>query len=102
MGRIPVEYISEGGVSMYYIYILLLNNGNLYTGFTGDIKRRFQEHYRGKVRSTKIRRPLKLIYYEAYILKSDAERREKFLKTTEGKHLLKKQIRDILVLLRKQ
>ena len=54
------------------------------------------EHERGNVASTKNYRPVKLMHYEGYILKSDAQRREKFLKTTEGKRLLKQQLRDIL------
>ena len=37
------------------------------------------------------------MHYEAYGLESDARRRERFLKTTEGKRLLKQQIRDILI-----
>jgi flagellar basal body-associated protein FliL len=37
-----------------------------------------------------------LIHYEAYNLKSDAQRREKFLKTTEGKRLLRQQIKECL------
>ncbi len=81
---------------MFYVYILLQANKQLYTGFTKDLKRRFSEHSSGNVASTKNRRPLQLIHYEAYLKKSDAERREKFLKTTEGKRLLKMQIRDIL------
>jgi len=81
---------------MYYVYILLLNNGKLYTGTTGNLKRRLKEHIAGKVKSTRNKRPLKLIHYEGYALKSDAVRREKFLKTTEGKRLLKQQLRDLL------
>jgi len=81
---------------MFYIYILLLKNRQLYTGFSANLKRRYYEHKNGKVRSTATRRPIKLIHYESYLLKSDAERREKFLKTTEGKRLLKQQLRDIL------
>jgi len=82
---------------MYYIYILQLSNQTLYTGSTADINQRIERHNTGHVKSTKGRRPLKLIHFEAYTLKSDALRREKFLKTTEGKRLLKQQIRDILV-----
>ena len=82
---------------MYYIYILKLNNGQLYTGFTSDLKRRILEHQNGNVDSTKHKRPIKLIHYEAYLKKSDAERREKFLKTTEGKRLLRMQIKDMLI-----
>ena len=81
---------------MHYVYILLLNDRKLYTGITENLKRRFSEHINGKVASTKHKRPIKLIHYESYFLKSDAERRETFLKTTEGKRLLRQQIRDIL------
>jgi len=81
---------------MYYIYILHLNNNTLYTGTTGDLKKRFQDHKLGRVESTKHKRPLELIFYEAYLKKSDAGRRERFLKTTEGKRLLRQQLRDVL------
>ena len=82
---------------MYYVYLLFLKNGQIYTGVSRDLKRRVNEHKRGKVKSTCYKRPFKLIHYEAYTLKSDAERRERFLKTTEGKKLLRRQIKDLLV-----
>ena len=85
---------------MFYVYILLEKNGQLYTGFSADLKLRIKEHNSGKVESTKNRRPLKLIHYEAYYLESDARRREKYLKTTEGKRFLKQQIRDLLIKLK--
>jgi putative endonuclease len=81
---------------MYYVCILLLKNKDLYKGSTSDLRLRLQDHQKGKVASTRNFRPLKLIHYEGYILKSDAERRERFLKTTEGRRLLRQQIRDIL------
>ncbi|KKR56082.1 MAG: hypothetical protein UT94_C0048G0009 [Candidatus Uhrbacteria bacterium GW2011_GWF2_40_263] len=68
----------------------------VYTGLTNDLKRRFSEHQAGKVKSTKHRLPVKLIGYEAYSLQSDAQRRERFLKTSEGRALFRKQYRDIL------
>lgn len=81
---------------MYYVYILHLNvNNTLYTGSTSDLKKRVKEHLGNKVLSTKNRKPT-LIHYEAYKYKSDVQRRERFLKTTEGKRLLRQQIRDIL------
>ena len=83
---------------MFYVYILLLKNKRLYTGSTKDLKRRYNEHENGKVKSTKNLLPIELIHYESYLLKSDAERREKYLKTTEGKRLLRRQIRDVLKL----
>ena len=84
------------GTHMYYVYFLLLKNQRVYTGSTNDLKRRMSEHNRGKVAYTKNLRPLKLIGYESYLLKTDAIRREKFLKTTEGKRLFRQQYRDIL------
>ncbi|MBU0648695.1 GIY-YIG nuclease family protein [Patescibacteria group bacterium] len=81
---------------MYYVYFLLLSNEDLYKGFTDDLPRRIDEHKKGKVKSTKNFLPARLIGYEAYLLKSDALRRERFLKTTEGKRFLKRQYRDII------
>jgi len=81
---------------MFYVYFLLISNGDIYKGFCGDLKQRIKDHTNGKVQSTRNYRPIKLIGYEAYLLKSDALRREKFLKTTEGIKLLKRQYRDII------
>ena len=80
-----------------YVYILLLANKQLYTGFTNNLNQRLLQHKDGKVESTKHRRPVKLIHYEVYARESDARRREKYLKTTEGKRFLKQQIRDLLL-----
>jgi len=81
---------------MYYVYLLKTSNGQIYKGVTGDLKRRFAQHERGEERSTSRRRLLTLVGYEAYLLKSDAVRRERFLKTTEGRRLLHQQYRDVL------
>jgi putative endonuclease len=81
---------------MYYVYFLLLSNNDIYKGVSGDVSGRISEHADGKVISTRNYRPMKLIGYEAYALKSDALRREKFLKTTEGRRLLNQQYRDII------
>jgi len=86
-----------GSHIMYYAYILKLSNGNLYTGSSSNIKQRLLEHTSEKVKSTAHKRPVKLLHFEVYTLKSDAQRRERFLKTTEGKRLLRQQIRDILI-----
>jgi putative endonuclease len=66
---------------MFYCYILKSKvDGNLYTGSTNDLKKRFIEHNKGKVYSTKLRRPFELIYYEAYKAESDVRKREHNLK----------------------
>jgi len=39
---------------MYYTYALYSNkDGNFYTGFTQDLKLRFEQHNKGRVESTK-------------------------------------------------
>lgn len=81
---------------MFYVYFLKKNNDQIYTGSSSNLKVRIESHINGKVISTKHKRPLILIGYEAYLLKSDAQRREKYLKTTEGKRLFRQQYKDIL------
>lgn len=78
---------------MHYLYILhSLKDNNFYTGTTSDLKRRIKEHNAGKNFSTAPRRPFKLIYYEAYLLKEDAEARERYLKTSMGRRVIRKQL----------
>ncbi|MEW5805178.1 MAG: GIY-YIG nuclease family protein [Patescibacteria group bacterium] len=79
-----------------YVYFLLLKNNQVYTGLTKRLRERIEEHKRGKVKSTKHRRPISFIGYEAYQNENDARRRERFLKTTEGKRLFNKQYREAL------
>ncbi|HCM37479.1 MAG: Excinuclease ABC C subunit domain protein [Candidatus Gottesmanbacteria bacterium GW2011_GWB1_43_11] len=85
---------------MYYVYILqsLKKPDWLYKGSTSDLKRRVLEHNSGKNFSTAPYAPFKLIYYEAYLLKSDAEARERYLKTSMGMRVLKKQLANYLKL----
>jgi len=73
----------------YYVYILLSEkDGKKYTGYTSDLPLRFEAHQKGRVTSTKYRRPFKLIYFEGCLSKDDAIRREKYLKTYYGKMYL--------------
>jgi len=81
---------------MYYVYFLKQANRQIYTGYTSNLRRRITEHAAGKVASTSRRLPVTLIGYEAYVVETDARRRERFLKTTEGKRVFRQQYRDIL------
>ena len=81
---------------MTYVYILKLKNSQLYKGVTSDLKRRISEHRSGRVLTTAKNLPISLIAYEAYLKESDAVRRERFLKTTEGRRLLRQQYRDAI------
>ena len=84
-------------VKFYYIYVLLSEkDNNLYTGYTEDLKSRFEQHSKGLVKSTKNRRPLKLVYSEACLSKRDATHREKYLKTFHGKLFLRNRLKSYL------
>lgn len=80
---------------MFYVYILQSQKkSRLYVGKTADLRRRIHEHNAGQNASTKAYTPWVLIFYEAYMLRSDASRREKYLKTTQGRQALKRMLRD--------
>ena len=82
---------------MFYTYVLKSKkNDKLYIGFTSDLKERFGEHNKGLNLSTKRYLPWKLIYYEACLNKSDARRRERYLKTTQGGRMLKMRLKNYL------
>jgi len=81
----------------YYAYVLKsIKDKKLYTGYTNNLKLRFEQHQKGLVKSTKDRRPLKLIYYEARLSRQDATHREKYLKTYLGKMFLKGRLKSYL------
>lgn len=66
---------------MHYVYLLKSRkNGNLYIGYSSDLKRRLSEHNNGQNRSTKPYAPYSLVYYEAYRSSADAKERESQLK----------------------
>ena len=78
---------------MYYVYVLQSGKDKqFYTGMTSDLRKRFAEHREGIVISTRWRMPLHLIYYEAYLDRGDAQRRERYLKTGMGKRDLRKRL----------
>lgn len=82
---------------MYYTYVLQSKKDkNFYTGYNKDLKLRFESHEKGLVESTKNRRPLEIVYYEACLDQQDATRREKYLKTYYGKMFLKKRLKSYL------
>jgi putative endonuclease len=83
---------------VYYVYILKsLKDGQIYTGYTSNLKLRLKEHEDGLVISTSFRKPLKLIYYEAYLDQKDAQARERYLKGGgKAKVTLKEQINNSL------
>jgi len=82
---------------MYYTYVLQSKKDQeFYTGYTKDLKLRFEKHSKGLVGSTRDRRPLKLVYYEACLNQQDATHREKYLKRYYGKMFIKNRLKSYL------
>jgi putative endonuclease len=83
---------------MYYTYVLQsLKDKKLYIGYSSNLKRRLSQHKSGGSISTKRRLPFRCIFYESFISKEDARRREGYFKTTKGKKALKLMLRVSLL-----
>ena len=79
---------------MYYVYCICDEHKKLYIGYTQDVDKRVKEHNMGWNKSTK-GKMWKLVYYEAYLSKSDAKRREQRLKQRgQAKRFLKDRIQE--------
>ena len=80
-------------MNMFYTYVLKSKkNDRFYTGYTNDLRKRFNEHNEKKSKYTKYRGPYELIYYEACLNQDDAKRREKYLKTSTGRRMFRRRI----------
>ena len=80
---------------MFYIYCLQSKSAKeLYFGYTDNLRRRFKEHNSGLNFSTKRYIPWKIIYYEACLNEADAKRREVYLKTTQGRRMFKRRLKE--------
>ncbi|OGE79319.1 MAG: hypothetical protein A2751_05005 [Candidatus Doudnabacteria bacterium RIFCSPHIGHO2_01_FULL_46_14] len=78
---------------MYYAYVLRNQKGLLYKGSTDDIMKRLVQHNSGEFPSyTAKNRPWKLVHYESFKTRIEAEKREGFFKTGKGREFLKKLI----------
>jgi putative endonuclease len=82
---------------MFYVYILRsLKDNKFYIGYSIDLRKRFNQHNNGLVKSTIKRRPFELVYYEAFKYEKDARKQELFYKTGQGRRVLKSRLQSIL------
>jgi putative endonuclease len=79
--------------TMWYVYVLLCEDGSLYKGFTTKLKQRYAQHLAGHgAKHTKNHKPVKVAYYEICDTEQDAVKREKYLKSGVGREFLKEKI----------
>jgi putative endonuclease len=58
---------------MYFVYVLKSSiDDRLYKGLTSDIKRRLNEHNKGKTKSTRPYKPWQLVHLEEFISRAEA------------------------------
>ncbi len=75
---------------MFFVYVLYsLKYDRTYTGMTIDIERRLKEHNNHQNKSTKAYAPWILIYQEEFKTRAEARKKEKYLKSGNGREFLK-------------
>lgn len=83
---------------MFYVYVLKSKrDGSLYIGYSSDLRKRLELHNSKKVKSTKMRNPFEIIYYEAYKNEKDARGREFQIKNISSqRESLKRRLKNSL------
>ena len=82
---------------MFKVYVLYSSKFNkIYIGFTSDLEKRLQSHNHLATKGWTLKfRPWRLVYKEAYELKSEAMKREKQLKSAQGRDFIWNLINEI-------
>jgi len=76
---------------MFYVYVLRSQlTGRLYTGSTADLEDRLRRHNEGRSPATRHGVPWALVHSESFATRSQAVRRERYLKTGRGRDELKR------------
>ena len=72
-----------------FVYVLRSQkDGKRYIGMAIDFVKRKADHDAGRVRATRGRRPLEIVYVEEYGSLAEARKREKYFKTAAGRRKL--------------
>ena len=73
----------------FYVYVLKsINHKRLYTGYTENLENRIKNHNAGRVKSSKAYCPYELVHKECYNSRTEARKRELFLKSGQGRKFL--------------
>ncbi len=79
---------------MFYLYILeSIKTGTYYVGIAANIQKRLAQHNNGLVKSTKSKKPWKLIHNEIYDNQSEARKRESHIKSQKSRKAIEKIIK---------
>lgn len=75
----------------WFVYILECSDKTLYTGITNNLEKRIEQHNSGQeaAKYTRARRPVKCVYQEIHLNRSEATKREFAIKKLARKEKLK-------------
>ena len=79
---------------MAYVYILKTSSGDYYVGSTNNIEARLKMHTAGKVKSTKNKLPVALVFKEYHYSKSEAQKKEYKIKGWKSRKMIYKIIEN--------
>jgi len=80
---------------MFTVYsIKSIDRNYIYVGLTNNIERRFNEHQKGQNKTTAPYRQFVLIYQENFPTRTEARKKEIYLKSGTGKEFLKQLLKD--------
>jgi putative endonuclease len=66
----------------WFVYVLLCEDGSLYTGSSNDVEKRFMAHQAGRGgRYTRAHKVVKILYSEEFTTRSEAVKREEEIKS---------------------
>ncbi len=83
----PMDIMAEGRTN--YTYLVRCSDGSLYCGWTNRLRERIEAHNAGKgAKYTRSRRPVVLVYYEAFSDRQGAMKREAAIKRMSRKQKL--------------
>jgi putative endonuclease len=75
---------------MYVVYALKSQKKNyIYVGLTDNLERRLAQHNTGRSKTTRPYVPFTLIFSEKVQTRSEARKREKYLKSGSGREFLR-------------
>ena len=79
---------------MYYVYVLYSEvNDTIYIGFTSDLQGRIEAHNHPKNKGwTNRYQPWELVYSEPFTSKAEAMKREKELKSYQGRNFIRHRV----------
>jgi putative endonuclease len=81
---------------MFYVYLLQTDvDASFYVGFTENPEQRLIQHNNGESMYTRRKTPWKMVYIENYNSKSEALKREKFLKKQRNKDFYQRLVKSL-------